>query len=481
MRHRITCPSCSATLTTKGEPTGRAVKCPKCGGVIPASASEAIHDDEPARPAARAADDEDDRPRRRPRGDDRDDDRPARPRRMRDEEDRPGGKKPGRSNTPLILALVGGGFLLLSCCGGGGIGVYWFVGRVNDAVDKVQKEPKSAGSRVTQANYNELKVGTTTRKGAEEKLGNGKMVASADLDAIFPADAQSVNRWKPLAVRGRAVAWQDGDDYVLAAFYPDAHGDALLQMKQWLPRAGASVFEGEPNDVSFANAHKPKTPDKVVTPRTRVRAEDLAGEFETDPAAAAARYNNKTFQVDGKLSDVKVADGNVTAILEGLPGKGGKTVSCVVKKYLNTTPFIHGRGDRVVIEGKCAGATAGGVSFTDSAFTGFEKDPTAGGVEATALVAAYRADTAAADAKFKGKQVRVKNARIEAFESDGVMIMGSSTKKGPGRKIRVLHDPSYRTLTFTPPLRVGGQITIRGLCEGVSGDQIVISGAWFTY
>ena len=41
---RLTCPSCSATLSVKDEFAGRAVKCPKCGGVIPAS--------QPATPAA---------------------------------------------------------------------------------------------------------------------------------------------------------------------------------------------------------------------------------------------------------------------------------------------------------------------------------------------------------------------------------------------------------------------------------------------
>ncbi len=34
---RLTCPSCSATLSVKDEFAGRAVKCPKCNGVIPAA------------------------------------------------------------------------------------------------------------------------------------------------------------------------------------------------------------------------------------------------------------------------------------------------------------------------------------------------------------------------------------------------------------------------------------------------------------
>ena len=37
---RIACPSCSATLSVKDEFAGRAVRCPKCGTVIPATAHQ---------------------------------------------------------------------------------------------------------------------------------------------------------------------------------------------------------------------------------------------------------------------------------------------------------------------------------------------------------------------------------------------------------------------------------------------------------
>jgi predicted Zn finger-like uncharacterized protein len=135
---RLTCPSCSATLSVKDEYAGRAVKCPKCGGVIPASAGapapaaaspppskpapalppepapapppapekSPFEDlDEPAKPAKSGGkitgkpvsksrdedDDDDDRPRKKKRDedDDRDDDRPAKSKKKdRDEDDR---------------------------------------------------------------------------------------------------------------------------------------------------------------------------------------------------------------------------------------------------------------------------------------------------------------------------------------------------------------------------------------------------------
>jgi hypothetical protein len=219
-------------------------------------------------------------------------------------------------------------------------------------------------------------------------------------------------------------------------------------------------------------------PGGVVTSKTKIRTEDLAREFETDPRAATERYATKTFSVNGKLSDIKVVKGELSLILEGVPGEGGTHVSCAVPSFRAPLAFNFARGQRLVVEGRCAGATAETVSFTDAAITSSEKDP-AEQVEAANLVTAYRTDTSG-DAKFKDKQVRVANARIEKME-DGVMIAvpaGSTTVK---KKIRVKYDPSYNTVTLTPPLRVGGSVTIRGLCEGVTDDEIVITGAWFTH
>ena len=73
------------------------------------------------------------------------------------------------------------------------------------------------------------------------------------------------------------------------------------------------------------------------------------------------------------------------------------------------------------------------------------------------------------------------NAVIEKFGPDGIMIALPSVKKADGKKIRVEYDPTYRDITLTPPLRVGGSVAIRGLCEGVTDGDIVITGAWFLH
>jgi hypothetical protein len=126
---RVTCPACAATLSIRDEYAGRAVKCPKCAGLIPpqpaapptVSEAESVAtvppppappepapepapdvsakaESEPAPPPEKARDrdrdegDEDDRPRKKKRRDedDEDDDDDDRPRRQRrdDEDDR---------------------------------------------------------------------------------------------------------------------------------------------------------------------------------------------------------------------------------------------------------------------------------------------------------------------------------------------------------------------------------------------------------
>jgi|GEM_PF-6187028 len=122
---RIVCPSCSAALSVKDELAGRALKCPKCGGVIPASQTatpnaapppspsksapalqkpafeEVSEPTKPAKtgskvtgqPAPRVKKDDDeeeeDRPRRKKRDEDEEDeDRPRRKKRDEDDDDR---------------------------------------------------------------------------------------------------------------------------------------------------------------------------------------------------------------------------------------------------------------------------------------------------------------------------------------------------------------------------------------------------------
>lgn len=197
---RLVCPSCSAALSVKDEYAGRAVRCPKCGGVIPGTASaaapsaskpalpsplppvpqepkaaqnpfEVVNETEepkgerPAEPRTDSrtrGDERGERPARRDRGDDRNDepvakrskrkspdddydDRPVRKKRRRDDDydddgERPAGKK-GRSKLPLILAIVFGSLIL--CCSGVSFGVYYVLQKAGDRVQEVANDLKN--------------------------------------------------------------------------------------------------------------------------------------------------------------------------------------------------------------------------------------------------------------------------------------------------------------------------------------------------
>ena len=522
---RLTCPSCSAALSVKDEYAGRAVKCPKCGGVIPAGqpaaapppskpsaalppppaperplfedmtnepagpsepkvkgqpsrpaakADELPDDDAPPRPARskrpRDEDDAEDRPTRRRKRDDNEDDRPARGRK-RDDDDRP----PKKSKTPLILGIVG--FLMLTCCGSVGFGIYWFVSKARDVVEQVKVDLEKADFRVSRTNYDQLKVGTTTRAEVEQILGTGKTATDADPSTVFPANAQVLPKWKALAAKGRVLMWRNGDDRLIAAFYPDADGKARLQGKAWRPKSGATLTEGQLDDAKFVKEH-PADGRPLVTVNTKVPVEDLVSDFKANPAAAAARYNDKVFLVSGTLSDIKVtADGmDVVVTLEGADGA---RVSCDMVSYHQYTPFNHDRGQRLEFEGRCFGLTGGVVTLKFCANKEAGKS-LAEKVSAQQLLAAYHTATAG-DAKYKDKWVEV-DGQVAKMMPDGTLFLvpqaTGSGSKPPDTKIRLDYDPSYQVLLTKLKLKVGDRVRVKGLCKGMDNEEIAITDGW---
>jgi predicted Zn finger-like uncharacterized protein len=556
---RIVCPSCSAALSVKDEFAGRAVKCPKCGGVIPPSAQQPTGAAPPAappkpafevaeepKPAASgtgakptvpalgsgskvakavpakgkvADEDEDDRPRKKRRDEEDEDDRPARRRRddrdeeenedrprnrRRDEDDRDGGEdrprkrrrrddddddRPTRKEKKgggggLALGIIGG--ILLACCGGGlGLG-YWVYSKAKKAKEDVEEFVENANHRVNPNNNEALQVGNTTRAQAEVTLGGGKVAAGEDLEKVFPGDAAKFEKWMPFVVQTRAVYWRNGDDFIIAAFYPSSEADARLQLKEWQPKVGANVSAGEPSNAAFLQKYPPNksggsgsnAPGRL-TPQTKVPAEELAREFKDGSKGAAEKYVGKTFTVEGKLKDIEVVGNDTRMILEAAQGDGASQVACAMKGYLKMSPFSQTRGQQMRVEGRCVGATGSVISFTDCAVTGFNPDPAAR-VTATSLIAAYRTD-AAGDARYKGKLLWVESGEIEKMPEDGTLIVVPFARipgsKAPARKIRVEYDPRYKPL-FSK-LKVGGLVYTSGLCEGVKDGEIVIKDAWF--
>jgi predicted Zn finger-like uncharacterized protein len=490
---RITCPSCSATLSVKDEFAGRAVKCPKCGGVIPpappaapsapaeppaASASPppapvaekppetepeepAFEElDEPAKPAktggkitgkpvtrAKGADDDEDRPRRKDGGDDGDrprrkdrdaadrderDDRPGRRRRREEDDDRPArGKKEGGSGGVLIVGIICG-TLLLCCTGVAGLG-YWFYTKAKEAVETVKEGLEKTNLRVNETTFRGLTVGSTTRTQAENTLGGGKIATAEDIEKALGADAAAADKWMSMVVRNRAVVWRNGDDFILAAFHPNADGTARLQMKEWRPKIGLSASAGEPNDAAFLEKYPPGKPvgpgpgggndeEPPPGPLTEVTAEDLAQEYKDNESTADAKYKGKWLLVEGKVKQMdpggKTDSPGVQ--LDGVKaGKFDLLVRCFCPpdeagKVLNLT-----RGQAVTVQGKCVGNPAKTfVRLDHCRVKSFEKDP-AIQTSAADLVAEFAKDFEAANEKYKDKEVFVTDAVVVSAGKGG--------------------------------------------------------------
>ncbi|MCI0704906.1 MAG: zinc-ribbon domain-containing protein, partial [Planctomycetia bacterium] len=338
---RIVCPSCSAALSIEDELAGRAVKCPTCGSVIPPSAqtnapapaspppsssldaafefgdvaksggsnepmlagdfAEEVSDQPPPRKAPQRAEpvratgdrdrepdrgdrgdrgdrrDRGDRDDRRERRDRRDDDRPPRARRA-DDRDAPPPRE--SSGTGLVLAIFA--VLGLLCCGGIGVGVYFVVEAVKKFEEDREERRRAEQTKPTRTNYDALTVGTTTRAQADEKIIGGRLATEADLPKVFFRDPQRTKLWVEKVNENRVVVWQDGDNYIIAAFYPDANG--RLQAKEWRPRIGTTAQTGELDDEKFVKAFPGK--DDGPTDAIEVTAEELAKAYQENEAAA---------------------------------------------------------------------------------------------------------------------------------------------------------------------------------------------------
>jgi predicted Zn finger-like uncharacterized protein len=387
---RLTCPSCSATLSVKDEFAGRAVKCPKCANVIPPSqpapasppaapaapptdasgppgpakaapaaprtpSSEDLDppakpakgrtadrskdgdnddrpprkdrdrddDDEKPRKRSPERDEDDDRPRRKDRDRDEDDDRPAKRKRRDDEDDsdddRPRRKQKSGGGGAMIALIICGTLLLI--CGGIGFSVWYFVYRIKEGVTQLIE---TTNPRVSQPGYFRLLVGTMTRTKVEETLGGGKVAGTADLEKVFAGDAARIGAWTPMAEKGRAVYWRNGDDYIIAAFNPSAEGESRLQMKEWRPKLGAPAQDGTLDDERFVKdfppnknepgvplpkadkadpgpapkADKPQEADKTG-PITLISAGDLIDDYKDDAAEADKAFLGQRLLITG--------------------------------------------------------------------------------------------------------------------------------------------------------------------------------------
>jgi len=521
---RVVCPSCGTQLNVRDEHAGRSVKCPKCSYVIPPAQAQApvappgaelpepaasaappplpgsasappplpptpmspprpkppSPDDSPAsRPTARPADarpprnrDEDDgedRPKRRPRRRDEDDD---------DIDDRPRNRPAKqKSNTPIILLVVGG--ILLTCCGGVGYGIYYAVQKVKEVAEQARQRLENTNLLVSQLSYEQLKL-NMTRAEVERNLGVGREATLEDVEKAFRPGSFKIKEWEPRAKEGRVLVWRNGEDYILACFYPNALPTAKLQAKAWEPESRTpTAIAGSPDDKKYLELYKDRTVGPALEgPATPVTAEQLAKEYKADVAKADAKYKDKVLLVDGPLSDILVNPLEVTVLLEGLPptkeNQLGNSIMCNFKTANASDVWKLSRGQKVKIRGKLLGSSGTFTTLTDCTLDSQEADPSMQ-AQASVFFNEFAKDAKAADEKYKDKQITLLSAVVESKEDAALVLVGPS-KKGPALKVKATWPFDSRKQLDN--LKVGSRVTVKGEYGGFSDGVISLNRCW---
>lgn len=355
---RLVCPGCSTQLNVKDEYAGRAVKCPKCGDVIPATKptsplpqataprSPAVEETVEPVPRARPVRSADSSKSSR----DRAEESPSHKRVRRKERDEPEQRR--SSNTGVILAVVG--FFLLACCGGISYGVYWFFNKAKETVNEVVDNLKPKNDKLTQANYDRLNDGMT-RGDVEAILGKGRTALPADLATVFHGEAAGQIRledWTPKVQRGRVMLWQDRDDYLLVAFYPNGDTTSRVQLKALARATGAPSQSGNADDDTFARKHLLARPDGTPGgPPVQVSAEQLIRDYLADQNTADAKYRDKLVAVSEGVLERWEGD----AALVYPKGKKGEPNRIRVTFLPAMRPQFtrYKPGDSISFRGKC--------------------------------------------------------------------------------------------------------------------------------
>lgn len=398
---RLVCPSCSAALSVKDEYAGRAVKCPKCGGVIPASGAAAVPPrpappppepppapagnpfevlDEPAagppkggritgRPGGRSPDRDDRPPRRRDRDrDDAPDDRGGddRPRRRR----RPDGPDRGDGgdgvvakasmSVGVIIALVFGALVL--CCGAPLAAGYYFFARtaeaVRDGADAFQKKLEEDAKRREEEMKAEsgppievraadlAKEFKDDKAAAEGKYKNRTVLVEGKLDDIsygFDGEAQALLVGQP-PPEGKILGT------LVRVVMTKADANKLLGVSRGQTVKLRGKCTGQITDL-FVDAVNGTVEGTGADPNPTVTAAELLAEHARGADATDDRYKDKPITITNAV--VVRKDGEASLIVGG-PGKKGTAVTIKVNLPLDAKKQIANlkAGERVKVKGE---------------------------------------------------------------------------------------------------------------------------------
>ena len=377
--------------------------------------------------------------------------------------------------TPAILGLVFG--LLLLCCGVPlGIGYYAFT-KVRDKVVEVAGEMEKWNPAVTKANYENLKVGTTTRAQAEQTLSKGRAPTDADLEKAFGNDKAAIATWQGVRSKGRALMWRNSDDYLFVMLHPSAEADARIQMKDWKPKTPPGASEGLSDDAWFIQKYPAVPKDDVSGPAVNVTGEDISTAYKAGPKAADAKYKDKVVLIEGTLEAFDLF-GDVTYVRlrgDGNAGQGGIVPRVTVAASELNKFLTASRGQIVKVRGRCIGLSGPFVDIVGGKHEGNGPDTSVNATVATYL-ADYSRDEAAADAKYKDKALTLTNARVESKTADALYLV-ASTKSKTNLRLKVAIPADLRKLSEN--LKVGDAVkTVKGEGAGKFENEVYLNGAW---
>ena len=487
---QVACPSCATQLNIRDEHAGRAVKCPKCGNVIPpAQAAEpppipptvaASPPPPPAdagnlpnsRPTAKPAatrpprdrdeeDDDRDRPKRRKprRRDDDDDDRPR---------ERPA---KGKSNTPMILGIVG--LFLLTCCGSGAYGIYYFVSKVKEKADEVREWAENTNIRVHRQNYDSLKEGMTPAD-VEGILGPGKLASAEQTTAAFPEmNRARAGDWSKLASEGRVVIWRNGKDHLLCGFFPSAT-NGRLQMKTWQPGGGISAEEKFASDEEAAKPGWGKK--KEPLPAIEIAASILAKMFKDNQAQGDLNYKGRALLVSGVIHDITLRDPNEVLLTLVNPSPAeppGLKIACLLKPSEARGAWRHSRGQTLKVRGICEGSAGNVVNITDGVLESIEADPSIQVQAAVPFFAEFDKSAAAAESKYENKTLTLHSFVVSKREGNTLILRSPLKSKWT---VKATFPADLRSQLDN--VKIDGRATVKGEFSGVMENEISLNRCW---
>jgi predicted Zn finger-like uncharacterized protein len=496
---RVTCPQCATQLNIRDEYAGRAVKCPKCGSVIPPAAPPSPVEPpvppavsssgppplpEPASPPPPPAATESSRPTARPserkprREDDEDDDRPRRkPRRRDDDEDddrpRRARQEGGKSGAPLILGIIAGIFLL--CCGGiGGLG-YYFYRKGKEVIETVQ----TIDPRVNRVNYDRIEEGMTPGE-VEAILGRGKVITGPEADQAFPdINKARLETWAPLADQNRVALWRNGDDFLLVGFYPNVN-TGKVQMKTWQPKGGFNSAEAK--FVSDAEAAKPDWPKrKTITtnpfPQTplELSAVSLAQTY-SDVPTGDKQYKGRQLDVSGKVNDITPSpSGEVKLTFASITGQ--KMVICTMRPDGARDTWRLSRGQSVRIRGKCEGAFGTAVSLSDCTVFIPDADPSVQS-SANLMIAEFTNNPKGAEDRYRNKAVTLTSAVVVRRMDNKLILSTPLNSKKATISIEATFPADY--VKEIENISPGARVTVKGEFGSFSDGVITLNRCWLS-